>query len=100
MTPAEQFRALGARKIDLGFVGLQWESITQHRTVVVLPVNHPLVRKRQVKLSELKTMFLWACPRRPTRAFGTGLARLASRPGRNFLSRLSLDALSLCPAAI
>lgn len=66
MTPAEQFRALEARKIDLGFVGLRppaatkdlrWESIARHRTVAVLPVKHPLARKRQVNLSELKTMF-------------------------------------------
>jgi DNA-binding transcriptional LysR family regulator len=66
MTPAEQFRALEARKIDLGFVGLpppaavsglRWESILQHRTVVVLPGKHRLARKRQVELSELKAMF-------------------------------------------
>src|SRR5947207_10632670 len=66
MTPAEQLRALEARKIDLGFVGLrppaatrdlQWESIAQHRAVVVLPAKHPLARKRQVNLSELQTMF-------------------------------------------
>src|SRR6266404_2194213 len=66
MTPAEQFRALEARKIDLGFVGLrpppgardlQWESIARHRTVVVLPAKHPLAKKRQVNLGELKTMF-------------------------------------------
>jgi len=66
MTPAEQFRALAARKIDLGFVGLrppastrglQWNSIARHRTVVVLPLRHPLARKRRVNLGELKTMF-------------------------------------------
>jgi DNA-binding transcriptional LysR family regulator len=66
MTPAEQFRALEARKIDLGFVGLrpppstrglQWESIARHRTVVVLPEKHPLARKRRINLRELKTMF-------------------------------------------
>jgi DNA-binding transcriptional LysR family regulator len=66
MTPAEQFRALETRKIDLGFVGLrppastrglQWESIGGHRTVVVLRANHPLARKRHVKLAELKSMF-------------------------------------------
>src|SRR5512144_3230194 len=43
MPPAEQFRALGARKIDLGFVGLrppavagelQWQCIARHKTVV------------------------------------------------------------------
>jgi len=66
MTPAEQLRALEARKIDLGFVGLpptlsaggpQFQSIARHGTVVVLPVNHPLARKRQVRLSDLETMF-------------------------------------------
>ena len=66
MTPAEQFRALEARKIDLGFVGLrppastrdlQWESIARHRTVVVLPEKHPLARKRRINLRELKTVF-------------------------------------------
>ena len=65
MAPAEQFRALEARKIDLGFVGLrppsatrglQWQSIARHRTVVVLPAKHPLAGKRRVNLSELKTM--------------------------------------------
>ena len=66
MTPAEQFRALEARKIELGFVGLrppastrglQWESIARHRTVVVLPVKHPLARKRRVNLADLEKMF-------------------------------------------
>jgi DNA-binding transcriptional LysR family regulator len=66
MNPAEQFRALETRKIDLGFAGLrppatvaglQWESIAQHRTVAVLPAKHPLASKRQVNLSELETMF-------------------------------------------
>src|SRR6266853_979557 len=66
MAPAEQFRALQAQKIDLGFVGLrppattrdlQWESIARHRTLVVLPAKHRLARQRQVKLGELKTMF-------------------------------------------
>lgn len=65
MSPAEQLRALEARKIDLGFVGLrppaaaglQWECIAQHRTVVVLPAKHPLSGKRQVKLADLEAMF-------------------------------------------
>ena len=66
MTPAEQFRALEARKIDLGFVGLrppagagslQSESIARLRTVVVLPAKHPLARKRQINLGELRNMF-------------------------------------------
>jgi len=66
MAPAEQFRTLEARKIDLGFVGLrppaaaaelQWECIARHKTVVVLPIKHPLLKKDLVSLAELKTMF-------------------------------------------
>jgi DNA-binding transcriptional LysR family regulator len=66
MSPAEQFRALDARKIDLGFVGLrpsgaggclQWESIGRDKIVVVVPVKHPLARERRIKLSQLETMF-------------------------------------------
>ncbi|HYG33805.1 MAG TPA: LysR substrate-binding domain-containing protein [Clostridia bacterium] len=66
MAPAEQLRALEARKIDLGFVGLRpplsagglhSEAIAQHRTVVALPAKHPLAGKRQVKLAELESMF-------------------------------------------
>jgi DNA-binding transcriptional LysR family regulator len=66
MTPAEQFRALDARKIDLGFVGLpppatagglRWENIARHRTVVVLPTKHRLAGKRHVNLSDLETLF-------------------------------------------
>src|SRR3989440_10779321 len=65
MTPAEQFRALEARKIDLGFVGLrppagakdlQRETIARHQTHVVLPAKHALARKRQVSLGDLKTL--------------------------------------------
>ena len=66
MNPAEQFRALEARKIDLGFVGLrapetskdlEWERLARHKAVVVLPVKHPLSRKRHIELASLKTMF-------------------------------------------
>ncbi|HWV98547.1 MAG TPA: LysR substrate-binding domain-containing protein [Candidatus Acidoferrum sp.] len=66
MTPAEQFRALDARKIDLGFVGLpppatagglRWEKIARHRTVVVLPTKHRLAGKRHVNLRDLETLF-------------------------------------------
>src|SRR5213594_4185949 len=66
LTPAEQFRALEARKIDLGFVGLrfpaaaknlQWECIGRHNTVVALPVRHPLAKRRRIALGDLKTMF-------------------------------------------
>jgi DNA-binding transcriptional LysR family regulator len=66
MNPAEQFRALEARKIDLGFVGLrppqtstdlQWESVGRHKTVAVLPLRHPLSRRREVRLADLNSMF-------------------------------------------
>ncbi len=66
MTPAEQLRALEARKIDLGFVGLRppsamgdlkWETIARQRTIVVLPAKHPLAGRRQVMLKDLETMF-------------------------------------------
>jgi DNA-binding transcriptional LysR family regulator len=66
LNPAEQFRALDARKIDLGFIGtrpaqaskdLQWESLARHKAVAILPVRHPLSRKKQVRLVDLKPMF-------------------------------------------
>jgi DNA-binding transcriptional LysR family regulator len=69
MPPAEQLRALEARKIDLGFVGLRpaganknmaalaWESVAHHNVVVVLPARHPLAKKNKIKLSELKSLF-------------------------------------------
>jgi DNA-binding transcriptional LysR family regulator len=66
MTPAEQFRALEARKVDLGFVGLrfpsaphalQWERIARHKTVVALPSKHPLAKQSRVALESLKGMF-------------------------------------------
>jgi DNA-binding transcriptional LysR family regulator len=72
MSPAEQLRALEARKIDLGFVGLRppassknipdlaWECVARHSVVVVLPANHPLAKKSKIKLSELKSLFFVA----------------------------------------
>jgi len=69
MPPAEQLRALDARKIDLGFVGgrppashknlaaLAWECIGQHRVVVVLPAKRPLAKHRKIKLKDLKSVF-------------------------------------------
>src|SRR6185295_6714107 len=62
MSPAEQLRALDARKIDLGFVGgrpapnhrnltaLAWECIGQHKVVVVLPAKHPAAKQSKIKL--------------------------------------------------
>jgi len=72
MSPAEQLRALEARKIDLGFVGLRppaanknmaalsWECVAHHDVVVVLPVHHPLAKKRGIKLTDLKPLFFVA----------------------------------------
>jgi DNA-binding transcriptional LysR family regulator len=72
MPPAEQLRALEARKIDLGFVGvrlpanhrnqahLAWECIGQHQLVVVLPIKHSLARKSKVKMRDLKPLFFVA----------------------------------------
>src|SRR3954467_7728937 len=64
MSPAEQLRALEARKIDLAFVGLRppaahknivalsWECVARHAVVVVLPVHHPLAKKRKVLMTD------------------------------------------------
>jgi len=99
MTPAEQFRALEARKIDLGFVGLpppaanrdlQWESIARHRTVVVLPEKHPLARKRQVKLGELKTMFFVGMSEKTHPGFRDWLSGRCQQAG--FMPRILQDA--------
>jgi DNA-binding transcriptional LysR family regulator len=72
MSPAEQLRALEARKIDLGFVGLRptitsknmgslvWECVASHNVVVALPVDHPLVKKKNVKIADLKSLFFVA----------------------------------------
>jgi DNA-binding transcriptional LysR family regulator len=72
MSPAEQLRALEARKIDLGFVGLRppaatkkgaalvWECVAHHNVVVVLPAAHPLAKRSKINLSELKPLFFVA----------------------------------------
>src|ERR1700761_5699142 len=72
MSPAEQLRALEARKIDLGFVGLRppstnkniaglaWECVARHKVVVVLPETHPLAKKSKIKITDLKTLFFVA----------------------------------------
>jgi DNA-binding transcriptional LysR family regulator len=99
MTPAEQFRALEVRKIDLGFVGLrppasirglQWQSIAQHKTVVVLPVKHPLTRKRQINLAELKTMFFVGMSEKTHPGFRDWLYETCQRAG--FTPRILQDA--------
>jgi DNA-binding transcriptional LysR family regulator len=99
MAPAEQFRALEARKIDLGFVGLpppattghlKWESIARHRTVVVLPMKHPLARKSQVSLRELKTMFFVGMSERTHPGFREWLSETCQQAG--FTPRILQDA--------
>ncbi|MDB6056062.1 MAG: LysR substrate-binding protein, partial [Verrucomicrobiales bacterium] len=72
MTPAQQLRALEARKIDLGFVGLRppasreksenliWECVAQHELVVVLPAQHSLAKKAKIEILDLKSAFFVA----------------------------------------
>jgi DNA-binding transcriptional LysR family regulator len=72
LSPAEQFRALETRKIDLGFVGLRppvanknlaalaSECVARHDIVVVLPARHPLAKKNKIKISDLKPLFFVA----------------------------------------
>jgi DNA-binding transcriptional LysR family regulator len=99
MVPAEQFRALEAGKIDLGFVGLrppatlghvQWESIARHRTVVVLPVKHPLARKPQVNLRDLRTMFFVGMSEKTHPGFRQWLHETCQPAG--FIPRILQDA--------
>jgi len=99
MAPAEQLRALEARKIDLGFVGLrpaaatrdlEWESIAQHKTLVVLPVKHPLARKRKVSLGELKTLFFVGMSERTHPGFREWLHQTCRPAG--FTPRILQDA--------
>jgi DNA-binding transcriptional LysR family regulator len=72
LSPAEQLRALEARKIDLGFVGLRpssnsksmaalnWECIARHNVVVVLPARHPLAKRSKILARDLKSLFFVA----------------------------------------
>jgi DNA-binding transcriptional LysR family regulator len=72
MSPAEQFRALESRKIDLGFVGirppaahksmevLNWQCVAHHDVVVVLPERHPLAKLTKVNRKDLKKLFFVA----------------------------------------
>ena len=99
MAPAEQFHALEARKIDLGFVGLpppatmehlRWESIARHRTVVVLPAHHLLARKPRVGLRELKTMFFVGMSEKTHPGFRKWLSETCQQAG--FTPRILQDA--------
>ncbi|HWQ92799.1 MAG TPA: LysR substrate-binding domain-containing protein [Clostridia bacterium] len=99
MSPAEQLRALEARKIDLGFVGLRppaeigilsWETIARNRTVVVLPVRHPLARKPRIKLSELENMFFVGMSEKTHPGFRHWLNEVCQQAG--FVPRLLQEA--------
>ena len=66
MTSAEQFQALDARKIDLGFVGirpalsnhdLHSEGVAHDTMLVALPERHPLAKKPKLKLADLAPQF-------------------------------------------
>jgi DNA-binding transcriptional LysR family regulator len=66
MTSAEQFQALDARTIDLGFVGLRpalsgrnlLSKCVAHDTILVaLPRGHPLAKKSSIRLRNLEPHF-------------------------------------------
>src|SRR5207344_2512605 len=66
MSCGDQFRAIEAGKIALGFVGLhepiemrglQFRTIASYVTEVALPKSHPLARKAVVNLKDLAPMF-------------------------------------------
>jgi DNA-binding transcriptional LysR family regulator len=99
MDPASQFRALEARKIDLGLVGtrpphtnkdLQWESLARHKAVVLLPVKHALTRKKRIQLADLKTMFFVGMSEKTHPGFREWLNETC-RPG-GFTPRILQDA--------
>ncbi len=99
MAPAEQLRALEARKIDLGFLGvrppsfagsLEWASIARHRTVVVLPAKHPLATRRQVRLADLENSFFVGMSERTHPGFREWLNSTCQQAG--FTPRVLQDA--------
>jgi DNA-binding transcriptional LysR family regulator len=63
MTPAEQYRAIEAREIDLGFVcfraastgkGLQWACVGHDRVMVAVRAGNPLAKKPKIDLKDLE----------------------------------------------
>ena len=99
MTPAEQYRALEVRKIDLGFVGLrfgsaseslQWQRLARQKTVVALPVKHPLAKQSSVALAELKGMFFVGMSEKSYPGFRDWLAQICQPAG--FTPRILQDA--------
>lgn len=99
MSPAEQLRALEARKIDLGFIGfrppqttrdLQWECISHHDIVVVLPARHPMAKKQSIHITALKEEFFIGMSERSHPGFRDWLIA-ACQPG-GFVPRVIQDA--------
>lgn len=99
MSPAEQLRALEARKIDLGFIGfrppqttrdLQWECISHHDIVVVLPAHHPMAKKQSIHITALKDEFFIGMSERSHPGFRDWLLA-ACQPG-GFIPRIIQDA--------
>jgi DNA-binding transcriptional LysR family regulator len=99
MSPAEQLRALEARKIDLGFIGLrpprtskelQWECISHHEIVVVLPAHHPMAKKTGIHITALKQEFFIGMSERSHPGFRDWLIT-ACQPG-GFVPRIIQDA--------
>jgi DNA-binding transcriptional LysR family regulator len=69
MTPAEQFRTLDDRQIDLGFVCFRGRStsdvlqsvcVGQDNVLAALPATNPLARKVKIDLRDLEPMFFCA----------------------------------------
>ena len=65
MSPADQFRALEGRTMDIGFPGLRpedagpalnWRCVARHDVLAILPVHHVLAGRRAVDIEELKNL--------------------------------------------
>jgi DNA-binding transcriptional LysR family regulator len=101
MSPGEQIHALEARKIDLGFIGLrpsltnrnmaalEWECVAHHDVVAVLPANHPLRKRRTIRLAGLKSFFFAAMSEEAHPGFRGWLSALCQRAG--FAPRILQD---------
>jgi DNA-binding transcriptional LysR family regulator len=101
MSPADQIRALEARKIDLGFVGLRptaankslgalaWECVAHQKVVVVLPASHPLAKKSKIRLVDLKPLFFVAMSEQTHPGSRAWLAGLCEEAG--FTPRILQD---------
>ena len=65
MPPADQFRALEGRTMDVGFPGLRpddagsalnWRCVARHDVLAILPVRHVLAGKMEVDLAEFREL--------------------------------------------